>query len=148
MDNTEAKIQTGEKIPITVLTANGPSTRFVDANLSLTVTPHVTSDGSVMMKITATKNELSQRQDILGTPGIITREASTEMLVRDGDTAVLGGIYRRTASQTAAYVPWIGQIPVLGWLFKKTSRNDSREELLIFISPRIVNRSQALVTAR
>jgi type IV pilus assembly protein PilQ len=70
------------------------------------------------------------------------------MLVRDGDTAVLGGIYRRTAVESKAYVPWIGQVPVLGWLFKKSQRSDSREELLIFISPRIVNRSQALVTGR
>jgi type IV pilus assembly protein PilQ len=146
LDNKQAKIVSGEKIPITVVTANGPSTRFVDANLELNVTPHVTQDGSILMTVSAKKNELSQRRDLLGTPGIITKEADTEMLVRDGDTAVLGGIYRRNATESKAYVPWIGQIPVLGWIFKKTNRSDTREELLIFISPRIVNRSQALVS--
>jgi len=147
LDNKEAAIISGEKIPITVVTANGPTTRFVDANLELRVTPHVTQDGSVLLKVEAKKNELSDRTDLLGVPGIITKEANTEMIVRDGDTAVLGGIYRRTTNDNKAYIPWLGQIPVLGWLFKTTSRSDTRDELLIFISPRIVNRSAALVQA-
>lgn len=145
LDNKEARIVSGEKIPITVITANGPTTRFVDANLELNVTPHVTQDGSILLKVTAAKNELSDRRDLLGVPGIITKEAETEMIVRDGDTAVLGGIYRRTASENKNYVPWLGRIPVLGWLFKRTVTNDARDELLIFISPRIVNRNAALV---
>lgn len=145
LDNREAKIVSGEKIPITVITANGPTTRFIEANLELTVVPHVTQDGSVLLKVTAKKNELSNRIDNLGVPGIITKEADTVMIVRDGDTAVLGGIYRRTASDTKNSVPWLGQIPVLGWLFKKSLTTDARDELLIFISPRIVNRSAALV---
>ena len=99
-----------------------------------------------MLRIAAKKNELSNRRDDIGTPGIITREASTQMLVRDGDTAVMGGIYRRTASNTEDYVPLLGRIPVLGWLFKKQARADSREELLIFISPRIINRDSAAVS--
>ena len=145
-DNTEARIISGEKVPITVVTANGPTTRFIDANLELTTTPHVTADGNVMLRIAAKKNELSNRRDDIGTPGIITREATTQMLVRDGDTAVMGGIYRRTASNTEDYVPLLGRIPVLGWLFKKQARADSREELLIFISPRIINRDSATVS--
>lgn len=145
LDNRTAKIVSGERVPITVITANGPTTRFINADLSLEVTPHVTSDGGIQMKIKATKNELSQRTDILGTPGIITREAETEMLVQDGDTAVLGGIYKRNAVQTEAMVPFLGRIPVLGWLFKNRRRTDDREELLIFMSPRIVNRAEALV---
>jgi type IV pilus assembly protein PilQ len=148
LDNREARILSGEKVPITVLTANGPTTRFIDANLELGVTPHVTQDGSVLLAIEAKKNELSDRVDNLGTPGILTKEAKTEMLVRDGDTAVLGGIYRRRASDTKAYVPFLGSIPVLGWLFKTTSKDDNREELLIFVTPRIINRAQALVSAQ
>lgn len=147
LDNKKAKILSGEKIPITVVTANGPTTRFIDANLELNVTPHVTQDGAVLMQISAKKNEVGDRQDNLGVPGVITKEAETEMIVRDGDTAVLGGIYRRTAQENKSYVPWIGQIPVLGWIFKSTNRTDARDELLIFISPRIVNRSAALVDA-
>lgn len=145
LDNKEAKIVSGEQVPITVITANGPSTRFIAANLELVVTPHVTQDGSILMKVSAKKNEISDRRDNLGVPGIITKEAETEMIVKDGDTAVLGGIYKRQAQENKAYVPWIGEVPVLGWLFKKTLRTDARDELLIFISPRIVNRSAALV---
>ena len=145
LDNAQAKIISGERIPITVITANGPTTRFIEANLELNVTPHVTQDGSILMNIIARKNELSDRVDNLGVPGIITKEATTEMIVRDGDTAVLGGIYRRTAQENDNYVPWLGKIPVLGWLFKNRTRSDARDELLIFISPRIVNRSAALV---
>ena len=148
LDNTEAKIVAGEQIPITVVTANGPSTRFIAANLELSVTPHVTTEGSVMMKVKATQNELSERTDNFGTPGILTREAETQMLVPDGETAVLGGIYRRTARESRNLIPFLGDIPVLGWLFKNTTRTDDRDELLIFISPRIVNRSQALVNAQ
>ncbi len=134
-------------MPITVVTANGPTTRFIDANLELKVTPHVTQDGSVLLNVSATRNQIGDRVDNLGVPGIITNEAITEMIVRDGDTAVLGGIYQRQAQENKSYVPWIGQIPVLGWLFKTTTRTDSRDELLIFISPRIVNRSSALLDA-
>ena len=145
LDNATARILSGERIPITVITANGPSTRFIDAFLELLVTPHVTQDGSILMSITASKNEVSDRVDGLGTPGVIANQAKTAMIVSDGDTAVLGGIYRRTASENQAYVPWLGKIPVLGWLFKSSQRTDARDELLIFISPRIVNRSAALV---
>ncbi len=145
LDNKEAKIRSGEKVPITVITANGPTTRFIDANIELKVTPHVTQDGSILMKIAATKNEISGRVDGLGVPGIFTKEAETEMIVRDGDTAVLGGLYRRTARENEAYVPFLGRIPVLGFLFKNRRTSDAREELLISISPRIVNRSAALV---
>ena len=147
-DNHEAKILAGEQIPITVVTANGPSTRFISANLELTVTPHVTTDGSVLLKVKASQNELSQRRDLFGTPGILTREAETEMLIPDGETSVLGGIYRRTAIESRAFVPFLGEIPVLGWLFKTTTRSDDRDELLIFISPRIINRSQSLVNTQ
>jgi type IV pilus assembly protein PilQ len=145
LDNKEARILSGERVPITVITANGPTTRFINANLELGVTPHVTQDGAILMKIEATKNELSDRVDFLGVPGINTNEARTEMIVQDGDTAVLGGLYRRNKQTNESYVPWIGQVPVIGWLFKTTSASDVRDELLIFISPRIVNRQSALV---
>ncbi len=146
MDNKEAKILSGERVPITVITANGPTTRFINANIELNVTPHVTQDGSILLKINAKKNEISNRRDLLGVPGIITKEADTQMIVADGDTAVMGGLYQRNAAENQSYVPWLGRIPVLGWLFKTTSRTDTRDELLIFISPRIVNRSAALVS--
>ena len=128
-----------------MVTANGPSTRFIDANLEMDVTPHVTTEGSILINIQAKQNQLSDRVDGFGVPGIIVREAETEMLVADGDTAVLGGIYKRTSQESKNYTPFFGEIPVLGWLFKGTRRNDQRDELLIFVSPRLVNRSEALV---
>ncbi|MBX2811176.1 MAG: type IV pilus secretin PilQ [Myxococcales bacterium] len=146
LDNKKATILSGEQVPITVVTANGPVTRYINANIELHVLPHVTQDGSILMEIDAKKNELSDRIDFLGVPGILTKEAKTQMIVRDGDTAVLGGLYRRNTQSNEAYVPWLGRIPVLGWMFKTTSRSDARDELLIFISPRIVNRSEALIT--
>lgn len=145
LDNQEATILAGEQVPITVTTANGPSTRFIDANLSLKVTPHVTQDGSVLLNIEATKNEISSRTDNMGVPGIVRKEAKTQMIVGDGDTAVLGGIYKRNQQESQSYVPWLGKVPILGWLFKRQSNSDAREELLIFVSPRIVNREQALL---
>lgn len=145
LDNKEATILSGEKVPITITSANGPTTRFIDADLSLKVTPHVTQEGSILLNIEAKKNELSSRTDNTGVPGILTKEATTQMIVRDGDTAVLGGIYRSTASETEAYVPWLGKLPILGWLFKTNTVEDTRDEMLIFISPRIVNRDQALI---
>jgi type IV pilus assembly protein PilQ len=147
LDNKEANIISGERVPITVITANGPTTRFINAFIELKVTPHVTQDASILMAIEAKKNELSDRVDALGVPGIITKETTTEMMVRDGDTAVVGGLYKRNRTETEAYVPWIGNIPIIGWLFKTTQKTDARDELLIFISPRVLNRSRAIVQA-
>jgi hypothetical protein len=112
------------------VTANGPTTRFIDANLQLTVTPHITADGSILMKINASQNEISDRRDTFGTPGIFIREAETEMIVQDGDTAVLGGIYRRSQRDTTNVVPFLGDVPILGLLFRSTATSDERDELL------------------
>jgi type IV pilus assembly protein PilQ len=75
-----------------------------------------------------------------GNPAIIKRQAKTEVLVRDGDTAVLGGIYTRNASVAYQKLPWIADLPIIGWLFKNRTEQDTRDELLVFITPRIVNR--------
>jgi type IV pilus assembly protein PilQ len=75
-----------------------------------------------------------------GNPAILKRQARTEMLVRDGDTAVIGGIYTRNSGVSFKKLPWIADVPILGWLFKNRHENDDRSELLIFITPRIVNR--------
>ncbi len=145
LDNVEASILSGTAIPITVVSALGPQTTFVDANLSLTVKPHVTNDGSIMMVVNVTKNQPDQSvQTTGGTPGISRKVAKTEMLVADGDTAVIGGIYQRTTSANQRKIPFLGDIPILGWLFKNKTESDNRTELLIFITPRIVNRATAL----
>ena len=82
-----------------------------------------------------------------GQPSISRREARTEVLVKDGDTTVIGGIYTRRNSESWNEVPLLSRIPILGWLFKKKAVTDDRTELLIFITPRIVNRSQSVVAS-
>jgi len=146
LDNKEAIIGQGISIPFSQVSAAGVNTVFVEAKLELRVTPHVTSDGSVLLKIKATNN---QPNDTLtganGQPSITKREAETEVLVKDGDTTVIGGIYTRKTAENRAQVPFFGDIPILGWLFKSRSVVDDRTELLIFISPNIVNRDASVV---
>ena len=149
LDNKTAKIQQGVSIPISVVSASGVSTVFVDASLELSVEPHVTADGSIMMKVQATKNEPDfSRTGALGDPTILKKEAQTEVLVRDGETTVIGGIYTRKSAENEWGVPLLMHIPILGWLFKAHGVSDERTELLIFLTPRIVNRTRSVVGAR
>jgi len=146
LDNKTAKIAQGLDIPISVVSANGTNTKFVPANLELEVTPHVTNDGSILMQVKTEKNEADfSRTGAQGDPTILKKFAETEVLVADGDTTVIGGIYTRTTSETYAGVPFFSDIPVIGWLFKKRQKTDKRAELLIFITPRIVNRRESRI---
>ncbi|MEO6953849.1 MAG: type IV pilus secretin PilQ [Polyangia bacterium] len=141
LDNVEASIEQGTAIPISVVSAAGTNTIFVDAKLNLTVKPHVTNEGSIAMSVAVTRNEPDfGRLGARGDPTILKRQAKTEMLVRDGDTAVIGGIYTRNSGTAYQKLPWVADIPILGWLFKTRRENDDRTELLIFITPRVVNR--------
>ncbi|MFC1611617.1 type IV pilus secretin PilQ, partial [Myxococcota bacterium] len=146
LDNRTARISQGIDIPVTVVSAAGANTRFIPANLELEVTPHVTNDGSVLMKILTSKNEPDfANTGAQGDPTIMKKMAQTEVLVRDGDTTVIGGIYTRTTSEVYAKVPIFGDIPIIGWLFKNRRIEDNRAELLVFITPRIINRQESLL---
>ena len=146
LDNVESSIGQGVSIPFSQVSAAGVNTTFIEAKLELKVTPHVTQEGSIQMKIAATNNQPNpQLTGSNGQPSISRREAKTEVLVRDGDTTVIGGIYTRVNSESWTEVPVLSRIPILGWLFKKKAVQDSRTELLIFITPRIVNRNQSIV---
>jgi type IV pilus assembly protein PilQ len=145
LDNREATISQGTSIPISVVSAAGVQTVFVDATLELTVKPHVTPDGNVQLEIEATKNEPDfQNTGARGDPTIIRKQAETELLIEDGETTVIGGIYTRNSGQSVTGVPFLHRIPILGLLFKKHQRSERRSELMIFITPRIVNRGEAL----
>ena len=148
LDNTEALIQSGRRIPVQTVSAEGTQTEFVDASLSLRVTPHVTPDGFISMRINATKNEADFGNAVNGVPSITTREATTQMLVRDSDTVVIGGLYRRTISSAHDGVPGVSRVPVLGWLFRSTQEQDDNDELLIFITPRIIRQPERQSGAR
>ena len=146
MDNTPASISQGVSIPVSVVSAAGANTRFVSAALQLSVTPHVTNDGSILMDINTNKSEPNFGvRGASGDPTIETKSATTQVLIGDGDTTVIGGIYTRSTSKSLASVPFLARIPVLGWLFKQGRKEDNRGELLIFITPRILNRSESLI---
>jgi type IV pilus assembly protein PilQ len=140
--NTTAKITQGLSIPFSQVSAQGVNTVFVDAQLSLEVTPHITSDGSVLMLVHATNNQPdASLTGANGQPAISKQEATSQVLVKDGDTTVLGGIYVRTTSSEEDSVPFFGSIPFLGFFFKHTNNTETRQELLFFITPRILGLS-------
>ncbi|MBI5562589.1 MAG: type IV pilus secretin PilQ [Deltaproteobacteria bacterium] len=143
LDNKEAKIEQGESIPFETTSASGTSTTFIDANLSLTVTPHITPDGSVLLKIKASRNSIGTFRTSSGAPSINKKEASTEVLVLNGETTVIGGIVVSEKNDSEQGIPYLKDIPVLGWVFKNKSILDSQKELLIFITPTIIKEKAA-----
>ncbi len=145
LDNTAASITQGTLIPFSQVSAQGVQTAFQNASLELQVTPHVTADGSVHMSVNITRDEPDfNNTGARGDPTILKRSASTELLVMDGHTAVIGGIFTRNTGRSVDQVPFFGDIPILGLLFQRRRASDTRGELVIFITPRIVNRAEAL----
>ena len=145
LDNKNATISQGTLIPFSQVSAQGVNTSFQEATLELSVTPHVTSDGSVSMNVKITRDEPDfGRVSGQGDPTILKREANTDLLIKDGNTAVIGGIYTRNTGRNLNQVPILGDIPVLGVFFRNKGYREDRNELLIFLTPRIVNRSEAL----
>ena len=145
LDNQPASITSGVSVPVSVVSAAGAQTQFVDATLQLNVTPRVTPDGNVFLTVGITKNEPDfENTGARGDPSIVRREASTQLLVRDGDTTVIGGIFTRNAGLSTSRVPFFGSLPVIGPLFRNQSQTDNRTELLVFITPRIVNRDLSI----
>jgi len=137
IDNREAVIEQGTQIPYSTVSASGTQTEFIDAVLSLKVTPHITPEGSVIMKLEA-KNDSQGDVGASGQPAINKKKATTEVLIRDGETAVIGGILQVTRKEDQAAVPWLSKIPILGYLFKKKTNSSTNRELLIFITPKIL----------
>ncbi len=143
LDNQRATISQGVSIPIQVIGPQGAQTQFVPADLQLEVVPHVTrADCSVVMDILVRKNEADfNNRGARGDPSILRKEAHTNLIVRDGDTAVIGGIYTRQTGHAVRTVPWFGKLPIIGFFFRNERRSDDRTEVLIFITPRITNRA-------
>ncbi len=140
LDNKEASIEVGLRIPYSKQTPEGTITEdFIEANTKLTVTPHVTNDGHIKMNIKVKKdapNEAFKSEQ--GTPAIDKKEAITESLVKDNGVVVIGGIYSIEKRDASQGIPLFGNIPLLGWLFKRENVDDLRKDLLIFISPKIM----------
>lgn len=143
LDKREAKISQGESIPFQTTSLQGTQTTFVDANLELNVTPQITSRDpkevgkQILMKVRATRNAVGARSNPAG-PSIDRREATTQVIVRDGETMVIGGVFVDTQNNNVQGVPYLSRIPVLGWLFKNKSESVAKQELLIFMTPTII----------
>lgn len=142
MNNKEAKISSGVDIPVRVLTTTTTGTtaeiKTISASLSLSTTPTITSDNRVALNIKVEKSEPDFTRQVDNIPTITKRNANAELVVDDGETIVLGGIYTKSEGQSEAGIPLLSKIPLLGWLFKKKNVYDNQSELLIFITPTIV----------
>lgn len=142
LDNEPAKIKQGYDYPFKTTDAETGiiTTEWKPVDLLLEVTPHITPDNRINMKVKTTKNDL---KIVLGETTIATNEAETKLLVNDGETIVIGGIIKDTLTWSEAKVPFFGDIPILGWLFKSKYRKTDKAELLIFITPKIIRLEEA-----
>ncbi|MFQ5780118.1 MAG: type IV pilus secretin PilQ, partial [Nitrospiria bacterium] len=137
LDNQEAKIEQGESIPFATTSQQGTQTTFIDANLSLRVTPHISPDGGVVMDIKISKNAPGKTLEGADGPSILKKEATTHILVMDGETAVIGGVFETVETETIEGIPYLMDIPFLGWLFKREIKDENTSELLVFLTPTI-----------
>jgi type IV pilus assembly protein PilQ len=140
LNNVQASIQSGLQIPVQTVANNTVTVQFVNATLRLDVTPHVTADGTVLMDISVQKREPQLAFAVVGATNapIATKEAKTRVIVRDGGTTVIGGIYKVTNDNGQDSIPGLADIPILGHLFKNKRHSNANEELLIFITPRVI----------
>jgi type IV pilus assembly protein PilQ len=136
-NNVEAEITQGVQIPIQTAANNTVTVTFKDAALTLRVMPQITASGTVIMRITLENAAPDYSREVNGIPPIDTQRAVTSVLVSDGETTVIGGIFTSREQSVEDRTPVLHRIPLLGWLFKRDVTNDESRELLIFITPRI-----------
>ena len=136
LDNQVATIKQGEEIAYQATGSEGADTSFKEATLNLTVTPSIIGDGNVLLEIKVNNDTVNRAY--AGDPGINKMEISTKLLIADGDIVVIGGIKKNKVFDTKNQTPGLGNVPVLGNLFKGKTKKDSMDELLIFIAPRIL----------
>ena len=143
-DKQNAKVASGAQIPYQFSEGGGANavstTKFIDATLSLDVTPSITPDGKVQMQLNITSNSPSAPTPT-GQLTINKNEVNTNVLVDNGETVVLGGIFEQQTANSQTKVPFLGDIPYIGRLFRKDVKSENKRELLIFVTPRIVNDS-------
>ncbi|MBA4416379.1 MAG: hypothetical protein C0392_00485 [Syntrophus sp. (in: bacteria)] len=137
-DNQKAKISKGDEIPYQTIAMQGatPTIEYKKAELSIEVTPHVTKDGNIKMMIKVTQNKPYNWNTT--TIAMSTKEANTDVIIKDGETVVIGGIYETESGDTTTGIPLLMKIPLLGWLFKSQGLTDKKRELLIFVTPIIL----------
>lgn len=141
LNNVESQIESANIIRVRTTAATvgeAGAIREIRAGIILTVTPQVSADGFVLLKIVVKSSTLDFGRVVDGIPQENTREAKANVLVRDGETVVIGGIMKDTGSTSDTGVPYLKDVPVLGWLFKKSSWQKNFEELVVFITPRVI----------
>ncbi|HYS04090.1 MAG TPA: type IV pilus secretin PilQ [Candidatus Dormibacteraeota bacterium] len=147
-NNQKAVIEQGTQIPVVSTTATQINVEFISASLKLEVLPQITKEGTVIMDVKVDNSSPDFNNRVGDVPPIITERAATQILVSDGGTAVIGGIFKLNNSVSQTAVPGLSKIPGLGWLFKNKSLNRHNTELLIFITPRITKRMEPPPEAR
>ena len=136
MDNQVATITQGEEIQFQSTGSEGANSEFKEAALKLTVTPSIIGDGNVLLDIQVNNDSVNRL--FSGEPGINKMEIATKLLIADGDIVVIGGIKKNIVANSKEQLPGLGNVPVLGNLFKGSKKSDSLNELLIFIAPRVL----------
>jgi len=138
-NNEKATVKQGVKIPVQTVVNNTVSVQFVDAVLELDVTPQITSEGTIFMDVTVENNQIDNGiQRVQGIPAIDTQSAETKVTVNDGATVVIGGVIQTNQQTNIQQVPVVGSVPVLGNLFKHKTVSSTSQELLFFLTPRIL----------
>ena len=140
-NNERAEIEQGVRIPIVNTTATEIDVEFVSASLRLVVTPQITAEGTIILEIEVENNSPDFVQTAGGIPSIRTQRALTKVLIKDGGTTVIGGIFTVNEAHAESGVPWFRKIPAFGWLFRTRQITTENRELLIFITPKIVKLS-------
>ncbi len=141
-DQNKAVIKQGIEIPYQQATSSGAtSVSFKEAVLKLEVTPHITPDDRIIMDLLVSKDDADFTRAVLGVPPLNKREVETRVLVDNGETVVLGGVFERDRKDAEEKVPFFGDLPVIGYAFKETLKTDRKKELLIFITPKIIKDS-------
>jgi type IV pilus assembly protein PilQ len=140
MDNQMAFTENGAKVPYVSYDDGDKTVEFEDAVLRLEMTPHVIDTKHIKMKIRVKKDEVdfSDQLKVDGNPTILKKETSTNLVVRNNETIVISGLSKQTLTESTSGVPGLADIPGLGWLFKGNSKNDEMEEILIFVTPTIL----------
>jgi len=139
LDHAKATIESGDEVPIPIVNRDTSNVIYKEALLSLEVTPHVIQDDILKLEIVTTKNEVDFSRTVLTYPTIISKKATTSVVLFDGQTTVIGGLKKSSNSEANAGVPWISKIPILGNLFKSQGKSGQMQDLLIFITPRILD---------